>query len=309
MTPGPIAADAWPELAYAEWAPTKKTLHMVVQMLGKAKLAFCPPQPEWWHSRLYLDARGFTTGAIPLRGRLLSMGVDLFDATLWIDVSDGGRQRIPLAGRTIAETWAGFSAGLDSLGIEADIWPKPQELPDTTPFAENTHDRVFVAEDAVRFHSVLAQVHGVFEQIRSGFFGRSGIQFWWGAFDLSLLLMNGEHAQAPDDRGYIMRYDLDAEHFSCGFWPGDDSSPEPIFYAYLVPQPEGCLYAPIEPSAAAWAEKLGEWVLPYEHVRRSHDPAGTLRAFLDSAYSLAGSLGGWDLARYEYVHPLPSKRA
>jgi hypothetical protein len=42
--------DAWPALDYAEWAPTKKTLHMVAQMLGKARLAVSPPQPEWLHA-------------------------------------------------------------------------------------------------------------------------------------------------------------------------------------------------------------------------------------------------------------------
>ena len=44
--------DAWPAMPYAEWAPTKKTLHMVAQMLGKARLALAPPQPEWLPAHL-----------------------------------------------------------------------------------------------------------------------------------------------------------------------------------------------------------------------------------------------------------------
>ena len=59
----------------------------------------------------------------------------------------------------------------------------------------------------------------------------------------------------------------------------------------------------------AWVEQMGEWVLPYETVRGSADPEATLRQFLDCAYGLAGSLGGWDLQRFEYTRPLPSKRA
>ena len=55
----------WPALPYGEWAPTKKTLHLVVQMLGKAKLALAPPQPEWLHVPLFLGARGFATGPMP----------------------------------------------------------------------------------------------------------------------------------------------------------------------------------------------------------------------------------------------------
>jgi len=298
----------WPELAYADWAPTKKTLQMVLQMLGKARLALSPPQPEWLHAALYLDARGFVTGAMPSNGRLVSMGVDVFDSVLWIDVSDGQSARMGLCGVCVAEIWAEFSAALRELGVEADIWQKPQELTDATPFAENTYDRTIVAEDAQRFHTVLSSVQGVLEEFRSGFFGRSSVQFWWGAFDLAVLLFNGESQVAPDDRGYIMRYDLDATQLNCGFWPGDDSSPEPVFYAYLYPQPPGCALAPIDPDSAAWIEQMGEWVLPYEAVRDSTDPGATLLRFLRCAYSLAGSLGGWDLKRHEYVLPLPSKR-
>jgi hypothetical protein len=35
--------DAWPALPYQAWMPTKKTLHMCAQMIGKARLALSPP--------------------------------------------------------------------------------------------------------------------------------------------------------------------------------------------------------------------------------------------------------------------------
>jgi hypothetical protein len=279
-------------------------------MLGKTKLALCPPQPEWLHAALQLDAAGWVTGAIPVDGRLLSMGVDAFASKLWMASSDGHRIEIVLGdGSCVADVWARFSAGLRELGVEADIWAKPQELADTTPFDKNTHDCTFVAADAQAFHSLLCRIQGVFEEFRSGFFGRSGVQFWWGAFDLSVLLFTGERDVAPDDRGYIMRYDLDAAHANFGFWPGDDSAPSPSFYAYLYPQPEGCAAAPINPDGAAWVEQMGEWMLPYEVVVNSEDPAATVRSFLECVYGIAGSLGGWDLAKFTYIKPLPSARA
>ena len=40
-----MSVDAWPELRYAEWAPTKKTLQMCAQMLGKLRLALAPLRP------------------------------------------------------------------------------------------------------------------------------------------------------------------------------------------------------------------------------------------------------------------------
>jgi len=83
--------DAWPALPYVEWAPTKKTLQMCAQMLGKTRLALAPPQPEWLHACLYLDARGFTTGAMPYGEMVATAEIDVFDSVLWIATSDGRR--------------------------------------------------------------------------------------------------------------------------------------------------------------------------------------------------------------------------
>ena len=38
------------------------------------------------------------------------------------------------------------------MGVEADIWEKPQEMSDATPFSANTDDRTLDLEQAQRFH-------------------------------------------------------------------------------------------------------------------------------------------------------------
>jgi hypothetical protein len=42
-----------------------------------------------------------------------------------------------------------------------------------------------------------------------------------------------------------------------------------------------------------------EWFLPYESVRTSPNPDATLLEFLDSTYSVAADLGGWNRAELE----------
>ena len=302
--------EAWPALPYAQWAPTKKTLHMVVQMLGKARLALAPPEAEWLGTCLYLDARGFSTGAMPFGTSVVSMCIDVYDVVIRIDVSDGRREMVSLgSNRCVAEIWADFRAALDGLGIDAEIWEKPQEVADTTPFSANTHDCTIVAEHAQRFHRVLCAIDGAFEEFRSPFFGRTGVQFWWGGFDFAVLLFTGRHLEAPDDRGYIMRYDLDAEQLNAGFWPGDDNAPEARFWAYVVPRPDGCEVAPIQPTPAAWVEAISEWILPYEQVRASEDPRRAILDFLNSVYRVAVANGGWDAAAQRYAPPPPTPRA
>lgn len=296
--------EAWPALPYAEWAPTKKTLQMCTQMLGKTRLALAPPLPEWLHTCLYLDGRGFTTGPMPAAERVLTGRIDLFEPAIHLDASDGRSEMVQLGhGRCVAEVWAEYRYALDALGVQAEIWDKPQEVPDLTPFAENRHDCTLEAGHAQRFHRVLSSVNEVFEEFRSPFFGRSGVQFWWGAFDLSVLLFNGKHAEAPRDRGRILRHDLDAEHLSAGFWAGDDKMPQPAFYGYLVPLPAGCREAAVRPEQAGWVETMEEFVLPYDDVRTKDDPAGSLLEFLKSVYDLAVDLAGWDAKSYEYTPP------
>jgi hypothetical protein len=296
--------EMWPALPYKEWASTKKTLHMCVQMLGKARLALAPPQPQWLHSCLYLSPRGLDTGPIPDGARTVSMEIDLLEPALWLRTSDGRTASVALAdGRCVAEIWAEFKQAQDQVDLHLDMWEKPQELSDTTLFSENTHDCTIVPEQAQRFHRLLSSINSVFEEFRSEFFGRTGVQFWWGAFDLAVLLFSGKKASPPEDRGYIMRYDLDAEHMNAGFWPGDDSSPDAVFYGYLVPLPPGCATAPIEPEHAGWAEAMGEWMMPYEAVRTCPDPRAALLAFLRSVYRVALTEGGWDGPALEYTRP------
>jgi hypothetical protein len=278
-------------------------------MIGKARLALSPPQPEWLHTCLYLTASGFTTGAMPHGTDIVSMGIDVYDSTMWIRVSDGRERIVPLSPHAcVADIWSGFRDALAGLDLALDIWEKPQEVADTTPFSENRHDCTIVAEDAQRFCRVLASINSVFQEFRSRFFGRSGVQFWWGGFDFAVLLFTGRHEEAPNDHGYIMRYDLDAEHMNAGFWPGDDSNPYPGFYGYLVPRPAGCETAPVGSEHAGWVEAMGEWVMPYEAVRKSGDPRRTILAFLHGMYGVAATLGGWDAEAFTYKKPSPPPR-
>src|SRR5262249_2411070 len=89
------------------------------------------------------------------------------------------------------------------------------------------------------------------------------------------------------------------EVISHGFWPGAAVLPEPVFYAYSVPEPGGLKTASIEPPAAYYHEGLGEFILPYDAVRTAADPDRALRVFIDTTYARAAALAHWDLASLE----------
>jgi hypothetical protein len=81
----------------------------------------------------------------------------------------------------------------------------------------------------------------------------------------------------------------------------------PAFYSYAYPAPEGFADAHVEPATAYFEKSLGEFVLPYDAVRRSGDPETTLMAFLQTTYEAAAELGGWNRAALECEMGLPRR--
>ena len=67
-----------------------------------------------------------------------------------------------------------------------------------------------------------------------------------------------------------------------------------------MPEPAGLSAERVRPSAASFSDTLREYVLPYEEVRRSADPAKTILEFAQSTYDVGSTLAGWDRAALAY---------
>jgi hypothetical protein len=96
-----------------------------------------------------------------------------------------------------------------------------------------------------------------------------------------------------------MREAYSQEVISHGFWPGSGPVKEPSFYAYAVPEPAGFKSIAVQPREAFYHGELGEFILPYAAVRTAADPDQTLLDFINSTYTQAATLGGWDRAMVE----------
>jgi hypothetical protein len=75
--------------------------------------------------------------------------------------------------------------------------------------------------------------------------------------------------------------------------------PDPIFFSYAYPTPEGFPEARIGPDAAGWNGDLGEFILRYDDVRNAASPDAVLLEFLQTTYETAARLAGWDRAALE----------
>jgi hypothetical protein len=76
--------------------------------------------------------------------------------------------------------------------------------------------------------------------------------------------------------------------------------PEPVFYAYAYPEPEGFRNYPVRPPAY-YSNDMHEFLLPYDAVRRAANPDAMLIDFAQSTYEAAAESASWDRRALEYA--------
>jgi hypothetical protein len=293
--------DSWPALPIAAWRDTYATLLLYTQIVGKIRLALTPKMNQWWNVPLYVTTRGLTTSPMPYRERTLSIDFDFIDHQLMIRDSDGRSSALPLVPQAVCDFHRALFAQLAALDVEVEIQLAPQECPVTTPFADDVEHCSYDRAQAHQLWQVLRRVEPVFQRFRSRFRGKcSPVHFFWGAFDLAVSRFNGR--RAPIRKGAVDRDAYDEEVISLGFWPGDPwtGATDAMFYSYTVPAPAGLESQAIRPEAAFFSDTLKEFVLPYEEVRRSADPAKMILEFAQSAYDAGSTLAAWDREALAY---------
>jgi hypothetical protein len=91
-----------------------------------------------------------------------------------------------------------------------------------------------------------------------------------------------------------MREAYSHEVSSCGFWPGNGGYGRAAFYVYAYPEPAGYGDTRLRTPEAFYDGGLGQFILPYDAVRRSQDPDTLLLGFLQETYEAAADKAGWD---------------
>lgn len=302
--------ERWPALPYAEWADTCTALHLWTQIVGKYRLAHTPWINHAWHATLYVTSRGLSTGPVADGDSAITLTFDFRDHAL-IGESATLRERITLEPMSTAAFLSRVTELVQRLGGRMVIHGRPNEIPNAKPFAEDAVPRPYDRDAVQRFHQALLSIQQVFERFRTGFLGKvSPVHFFWGSFDLAVTRFSGRTAPlhpggvpALPDR--ITQESYSHEVSSAGFWPGGSGVDEPMFYSYAYPGPDGFAECGVEPDAARFDRKLGEFILPYEAVRHSPDPEGDLMRFLQTTYVAAADLAKWDRSGLECAFGLP----
>lgn len=288
------SGDLWPALSYPAFEPTRYLLHMVLQAIGKLKLAE-PFQAQWAEVPLWLGARGLTTGPIPYAGGVYEVRADFISHELQWLTSSGASGRLALGPTSVAAFVDTFLDQLRRAGTEASITLMPQEVPNPIAFDEDTQQRPYERDLVSAWWRILLGTQRVMQVFQGRFTGKTQpIGLMWGTFDIRVPFYNGKPASPAPNAGYIRRNSMNAQLMEMGWWPGDLSYSRPAFYSFTYPQPQGIENAKIGPNAARWDVGLGEFLLDYEDLRQSADPDADLLAFFETTYNAGATAAGWD---------------
>jgi hypothetical protein len=292
--------ELWPALPWEEWEQTATTLHMWMQIVGKTRLALTPLVNHWWNVPLYVTPRGLSTSSIPYDDDLVDIEFDFIEHRLHIRMTSGESKSIALRPQSVASFYGEYLDLLRSLAIDIEINPKPVEVADPIPFAEDHQHASYDKDSVYRFWRILQRSDTLFKRFRARFLGKSSpVHFFWGSFDLAVTRFSGKLAPPRPGADAITREAYSHEVISAGFWAGNGGFGAPAFYCYAAPQPVGLDKQKIRPAQAFYSDELKEFILKYDDVRQANLPDDAVLEFLQSSYEAAANLAGWDRAALE----------
>jgi Family of unknown function (DUF5996) len=271
--PSPLNSHTLPDLALADWRPTRDALWTYARWLGAIRSALTPPARHWGHVSLRVSAHGLTTGPI-------IVGPARFELALNLDAS-----RVELTGSTLPD-WSADLAGVSSDQILDQVNRRLSaagqvsalEIPKPALLGE----AVYQPQTGQRFWGALSALEAVFGQFAGGLRGEvHGPQLWPHHFDLAVLWLSGRQIEGQDPNDA----DRADENMNFGFSTGDEGIPDPYFYVTAYPAVDALLEEGLPAGARAHSEGWHGVRLDYSDLRAQMNPLQALSEFLSSQQS------------------------
>lgn len=289
-------------LTYRGNEQKKMTLHLFLQIMGKVRLKLTPRKNHWWYITVYVSTKGITTDAIPYNQGMdtLEMTINVHQHQLEVSTSKGEFASFSLLNEiSVADFYHQLSEILQRFNVAVSIVDKPYDVNIDKPFGKITEYHHYEEAYTQDFWRTLLWVDGVFKEFSGRFYGKTcPVHLYWHSMDLAVTRFSGKQAPAMPAEARLS--DKDAYSHECisfGFWGGDEKVPEPAFYSYTYPSPEGLNQEPLSPLAAQWVDSNGSpmALLTYSELLPAADPRTALLEFLESAYIAGAKKAHWDI--------------
>ena len=301
------AEYAFPPLPLEAWEPTKDTLHLYLQIVGKIRLQLMPRRNHWWNITLYVTSRGLGTGPIPYKFYTFELEFDFVEHQFHIRTSTGASESIVLQdGLSVSTFYMQVMKALEVLGIHVEILPKPYDNKSKIPFAQDHTHASYQPEQVNSYWHALVTVDQALKEFSGRFYGKAcPVHLYWHHLDLTMTRFSGKKVPIRPEASTVEKDAYSHEVISFGFWPGDDQVRFPAFYSYTFPSPEGLDKEPLQPAQASWVDSNGSpmALLDYEELRQLENPRQALLDFLESCYQAGARRANWPIAELQ-VPPL-----
>ncbi len=299
-----VKTDQLPTLKYDQWVDSRTTIHLILQIIGKAKLKLTPRKNHWWYITLHPSSRGISTYNIPLQEGLETLDIhfDITERAVILQSSDGMIIEIDLSSSpTVASFYASFMSALEKFALRPVFVTTPLDMSVKEPFDQITNCHHYDWDSIGEFWKTMCWNRDVFQEFSGRFYGKTcPVHIYWHSLDLTVTRFSGKRLPSDGKKsGRLLERDTYShEQISFGFWAGDPKVPQPMYYSYTFPAPEGLDQEPLSPEKAGWIDSNGSPMasLSYQTVRESEDPRSSLLEFLESSYQAGAKRAGWDIA-------------
>lgn len=297
----------FPELKLENWIETKISLHLFLQILGKIRLKYFPPQQHFWHAPLLLTAQGISTGPLEHETGLFEFKLNLTTHKVVASHSNGSHYGFAIEGLTVAEFYKKIWVIGAKMGIELRIHAKPYDpsrVRTDKLFSEDTQARVYNKDYVLRFWYILTQVYPILEKFKGNFVGKvSPVFLYWQTLDLSCSIYTGNQVIGVSSavHGKVFQQTYSHEMFTIGFWVGDDYLPEPVFYIQPNPDYPSLVTQMLYPEGAKWLMDQGSIMGQYRYQQciESADPKQSMITFFQSGYQAISQAANWFVEELE----------
>ncbi len=269
---------SFPPIPLVNWEPTRNSVIVFAQVIGKVRRALTPPQKHWWHVSLHTTSTGLTTSPIPYGQLTFTLELDFITHRLVFSTNQGHLATIALRGQSAMRFTESLLVLLSSHGIDIEF--DREKFSDPKPL-------IYDIQAVSRMWAAISQIDSILTEFKGTFRRESGpVVLWPHHFDLALLWFSGRLVpdQDPENEEYA------DEQMNFGFSTGDGAIPDAYFYITAYPLPAGLTDTAL-PDGAYWqTDGFTGAILPYQTLVESDDPQALLLSYLKTVHAAGKAL-------------------